>query len=64
MPDAIKDAELDWVSLHEATKLLGVNREAALRLGLENKLVVQKTGGRWTIVSRASIDRYLAEQNT
>lgn len=59
MPDAVKKVELSWVSLNEATKLLGLNREAVLRLGVEGKLTITRMG-RWTIVSRGSIDAYAA----
>lgn len=65
MPEAIKKAnaadatETTWVSLNEATKLLRLNREAVLRLGVERLLTIQRMG-RWTIVSRDSIEQYLA----
>lgn len=62
MPEAIKTAEPttgDWVSLNEATRLLGLNREAVLRLGVEGRLIIQRMS-RWTIVSRESIATYLA----
>jgi hypothetical protein len=69
MSDAIKNAnvaeptETAWVSLNGATKILGLNREAVLRLGVEGTLTISRMG-RWSIVSRASIDRYLADLST
>jgi hypothetical protein len=65
MPEARKqDATTDesgprWVSLNEATKLVGATREQVLQLGIQGTLKVEKMG-RWTFVTRASIDRYIA----
>lgn len=64
MPDAIKKAEpelteSEWVSLNVATQLLSLNREAVLRLGVEGRLTISRAD-RWTLVSRASIARYLS----
>lgn len=55
----LDETSSDWVSLHEATKLLGENREQVLQLGLDGTLEVKRFG-RWTFVSRATIDRRLA----
>lgn len=52
-----------WVSLHEATKLLDVRRELVLQLALKGILEVEHRG-RFTFVSRASIDRHLANTTT
>jgi hypothetical protein len=67
MPEARKqeqeimtdEASAEWVSLNEATKLLGENREQVLQRGVAGTLQVKRFG-RWTFVSRASIDRHLA----
>lgn len=67
MPDPRKQAATleeespEWVSLNEATKLLGENREQVLQLGVTGTLEVKRFG-RWTFVSRATIERRLAEQ--
>lgn len=64
MPDARKKDQLAddtgprWVSLNEATKLLDKNRETVLQLGISGVLKVEKMG-RWTFVTRESIERYL-----
>lgn len=55
----LDETSSDWVSLNEATKLLGENREQVLQLGLEGVLEVKRFG-RWTFVSRVTLDRRLA----
>ncbi len=52
----------DWVSLNEATKLLDENREQILQLGVDGTLEVRRFG-RWTFVSKATIDRRLAAKS-
>lgn len=51
--------DTEWVSLTEASKLLGTHRETVLKLALRGQLEIDHRG-MWTFVSRASIDRYLA----
>lgn len=64
MPDARKQepttdaSDTEWVSLTEAAKLLGTHRETVLQLAIKGVLKVDHRG-RWTFVSRESIDRHL-----
>lgn len=60
MPKPRKNAEpLDeWVSLPQAAKLLGLQRLKVLQLALKGALV-SDIRGKWTFISRESIDRYL-----
>lgn len=56
---ATDQVEPKWVSLNETTKMLDMNRETVLQLGIQGVLKVERMG-RWTFVSRQSIERYLA----
>lgn len=51
--------DTEWVSLRVAAKLLGTHREAVLQIALKGQITIEHRG-RWTFVSRESIDRYLA----
>jgi hypothetical protein len=51
----------EWVSLAEASRLLGIQRLKVLRLALCGELV-SDVRGQWTFISRKSIDRYLARE--
>lgn len=48
-----------WVSLPKAAELLGVHRQKVLQLAVKGVLVAEQRGD-WTFVSRASIERALA----
>lgn len=50
----------EWVSLPDAAKLLGKHRQQVLTLIVRGELAAE-TRGRFTFVSRASIDRYIAD---
>lgn len=49
----------EWVTLPEAMRLLGKERAQVLTLIVRRELVAD-VRGRWTFVSRESIDKYLA----
>ena len=51
--------DTEWVSLQEATRLLGINRERVFKLALKGALAADHRGN-ITYISRASIDAYLA----
>jgi hypothetical protein len=49
----------EWVSLPEASRLLGMHRQKVLTHALKGDLVCD-VRGKWTFISRASIDAFLA----
>jgi hypothetical protein len=49
----------EWVTLPEAMRLLGKERSPVQALIIRGELTAD-VRGRWTFVSRSSIDRYLA----
>lgn len=55
------DSDGEWVSKPDAAALLGIHRETVMGLVAEGKLEGQKIA-RWWVISRASIERYLAEK--
>lgn len=56
---AVEQDEAEWVSLRTAAKLLGTYREAVLQIALKGQLTVEHRG-KWTFVSRESLERYVA----
>lgn len=55
----ISSSNEDWVTLPEAMRRLGKERAQVLTLIIRGELSAD-VRGRWTFVSRESIDRYLA----
>lgn len=51
----------DWVSLAQAARLLGLHRQQVLKLALGGS-IESDVRGKWTFITRSSIDRYLAAQ--
>jgi hypothetical protein len=49
----------DWVSLPKAAQLLRCTRQKVLQLALQGVLVAESRG-KWTFISRESIERALA----
>lgn len=54
---ASRPANDEWVTLPEAMRLLGKERSSVLMMIVRGELVADLRG-RWTFVSRESIDRY------
>lgn len=59
MAGASKTASEEWVTLPEAMRLLGKERASVLMMIVRGELVAD-IRGRWTFVSRDSIDRWCA----
>jgi hypothetical protein len=54
-------AATEWITVPEACGLLGTNRAGVLQLVVRGEITAD-VRGRYTFVSRASIERYLASK--
>lgn len=54
-----QDIGNEWVSLVEASKMLGLSRQTVLTLAVKGELEAQHIAGR-TVVSRKSVERALS----
>jgi len=54
-------AATDWITVPEACGLLGTNRAGVMTLAVRGEIVAD-VRGRYTFISRESIERYLASK--
>lgn len=54
-------SHLDWLSPNEAARLLGIHRQTVMRLVMVGELVGEARG-KFTFITRESVERALATQ--